>query len=130
MMFWLVQDRDGQEVYGWLVPHRHRIARRDRAFVPCLEVEAFLEVHRRWKRRVIFETSGALIGNCPGSSGDRPAALRTDGEFDQKRLAALRPVVASTICIFLPARRMRCVLGTAGMKWACTSMRWLMWLGR
>ncbi|WP_022962851.1 transglycosylase domain-containing protein [Halopseudomonas pelagia] len=64
-----------QEVYGWLFRTRHRSAR-DSRIRTMLEVEAFLEVHRRWKRvGYPFEHLVPSLGTALGSSGDRPAAL-------------------------------------------------------
>jgi membrane peptidoglycan carboxypeptidase len=64
-----------QEVYGWLFRTRHRSAR-DSRIRTMLEVEAFLEVHRRWKRLGYpFEYLVPSLGTALGSSGDRPAAL-------------------------------------------------------
>lgn len=64
-----------QEVYGWLFRTRHRSAR-DSRIRTMLEVEAFLEVHRRWKRLGYpFEHLVPSLGTALGSSGDRPAAL-------------------------------------------------------
>ncbi|MBL4833794.1 MAG: penicillin-binding protein [Pseudomonas sp.] len=64
-----------QEVYGWLFRTRHRNAR-DIRIRTMLEVEAFLDVHRRWKG--LGYPFGHLVpslGTALGSSGDRPAAL-------------------------------------------------------
>ncbi|MFN3582141.1 MAG: glycosyl transferase family 51, partial [Pseudomonas sp.] len=64
-----------QEVYGWLFRTRHRSAR-DTRIRTMLEVEAFLEVHRRWQRLGYpFEHLVPSLGTALGSSGDRPAAL-------------------------------------------------------
>jgi membrane peptidoglycan carboxypeptidase len=64
-----------QEVYGWLFRSRHRSARDSRVRI-MLEVEAFLDIHRRWRR--LGYPFGHLVPSLAtalGSSGDRPAAL-------------------------------------------------------
>jgi membrane peptidoglycan carboxypeptidase len=64
-----------QEVYGWLHRSRHRSARDSRVRI-MLEVEAFLDIHRRWRR--LGYPFGHLVPSLAtalGSSGDRPAAL-------------------------------------------------------
>ncbi len=71
----LASQAERQEVYGWLFRTRHRSAR-DSRIRTMLEVEAFLEVHRRWKRLGYpFEHLVPSLGTALGSSGDRPAAL-------------------------------------------------------
>lgn len=86
-----------QEVYGWLFRTRHRNAR-DTRIRTMLEVEAFLEVHRRWQRLGYpFEHLVPSLGTALGSSGDRPAALaelmgiiQNDGQrFSSKRINGL-----------------------------------------
>jgi membrane peptidoglycan carboxypeptidase len=64
-----------QEVYGWLHRSRHRGARDSRVRI-MVEVEAFLDIHRRWQR--LGYPFGHLVPSLAtalGSSGDRPAAL-------------------------------------------------------
>jgi membrane peptidoglycan carboxypeptidase len=64
-----------QEVYGWLFRSRHRSARDSRVRI-MVEVEAFLDIHRRWRR--LGYPFGHLVPSLAtalGSSGDRPAAL-------------------------------------------------------
>jgi membrane peptidoglycan carboxypeptidase len=64
-----------QEVYGWLHRSKHRSARDSRVRI-MLEVEAFLDIHRRWRR--LGYPFGHLVPSLAtalGSSGDRPAAL-------------------------------------------------------
>lgn len=64
-----------QEVYGWLFQTRAKEARDTRIYT-MLEVEAFLEIHRRWAR--LGYPFGSLVPSLAtalGSSGDRPAAL-------------------------------------------------------
>ncbi|GGX77110.1 glycosyl transferase family 51 [Litchfieldella qijiaojingensis] len=64
-----------QEVYGWLFKTRHRSAR-DIRIRTMLEVEAFLDIHQRWKRLGYpFEHLVPSLATAIGSSGDRPAAL-------------------------------------------------------
>ena len=64
-----------QEVYGWLFRSRHKSARDSRIRI-MLEVEAFLDIHRRWQN--LGYPFGHLVPSLAtaiGSSGDRPAAL-------------------------------------------------------
>ncbi|MFU2489026.1 transglycosylase domain-containing protein [Thauera sp. WH-1] len=64
-----------QEVYRWLFRTRSRSAQDVRIFT-MLEVEAFLDIHRRWAR--LGYPFGHLVPSLAtalGSSGDRPAAL-------------------------------------------------------
>lgn len=64
-----------QEVYGWLFRTRHRNAR-DVRIRTMLEVEAFLDLHRRWVRLGYpFDHLVPSLATALGSSGDRPAAL-------------------------------------------------------
>lgn len=64
-----------QEVYGWLLRTRHKSARDSRIRI-MLEVEAFLDIHRRWKKLGYpFEHLVPSLATAIGSSGDRPAAL-------------------------------------------------------
>ncbi|MGE8359579.1 transglycosylase domain-containing protein [Pseudomonas sp.] len=64
-----------QEVYGWLFRSRHKSARDSRIRI-MLEVEAFLDIHRRWKNLGYpFEHLVPSLATAIGSSGDRPAAL-------------------------------------------------------
>ncbi|PAU62090.1 transglycosylase domain-containing protein [Pseudomonas indica] len=64
-----------QEVYGWLFKTRHRSAR-DVRIRTMLEVEAFLDIHRRWQRvGYPFDHLVPSLATAIGSSGDRPAAL-------------------------------------------------------
>lgn len=64
-----------QEVYGWLFRTRHRNAR-DSRIRTMLEVEAFLDLHRRWQRLGYpFGHLVSSLGTALGSSGDRPGAL-------------------------------------------------------
>ena len=64
-----------QEVYAWLFKSRNKRAQ-DRRISTLLEVEAFLEIHRSWKR--LGYPFGSLVpsyATAIGSSGDRPSAL-------------------------------------------------------
>lgn len=64
-----------QDVYVWLMKTRAKNAR-DVRIRTTLEVEAFTELHRRWK--LLGYPFGHLIpslASALGSSGDRPAAL-------------------------------------------------------
>lgn len=64
-----------QQVYRWLFRTRAKGAQDSRIFT-LLEVEAFLEIHRRWAR--LGYPFGHLVPSLAtalGSSGDRPAAL-------------------------------------------------------
>lgn len=64
-----------QEVYGWLFKTRHRSARDNRLHI-MLEVEAFLDIHQRWKRLGFpFDHLVPSLATALGSSGDRPVAL-------------------------------------------------------
>ncbi|WP_407315505.1 transglycosylase domain-containing protein [Pseudomonas sp. nanlin1] len=64
-----------QEVYGWLFKSRHKSAR-DSRIRTMLEVEAFLDIHRRWQRLGYpFDHLVPSLATAIGSSGDRPAAL-------------------------------------------------------
>jgi membrane peptidoglycan carboxypeptidase len=64
-----------QAVYGWLFRTRFKGAQDSRIYT-MLEVEAFLDIHRRWAR--LGYPFGHLVPSLAtalGSSGDRPAAL-------------------------------------------------------
>ncbi len=62
-------------VYDWLLKTMHRNAQ-DIRIRSLLEVEAFLEIHRRWKRLGYpFESLVPSLATAIGSSADRPAAL-------------------------------------------------------
>ncbi len=68
-------EGERQAVYRWLFRTRSRSAQDSRIFT-MLEVEAFLEIHRRWAR--LGYPFGHLVPSLAtalGSSGDRPAAL-------------------------------------------------------
>lgn len=64
-----------QEVYRWLFRTRARNAQ-DVRIRTMQEVEAFLEIHRRWARLGYpFDRLVPSLATALGSSGDRPAAL-------------------------------------------------------
>jgi membrane peptidoglycan carboxypeptidase len=64
-----------QEVYSWLFKSRHQSAR-DSRIRTMLEVEAFLDIHQRWKAvGYPFDHLVPSLATAIGSSGDRPAAL-------------------------------------------------------
>lgn len=64
-----------QEVYRWLFSPRRRAAQ-DRSISVILELEAFLEIQRAWRRLGYpFENLVPSYGTSIGSSGDRPGAL-------------------------------------------------------
>jgi membrane peptidoglycan carboxypeptidase len=62
-------------VYDWLLKTVHRNAQ-DIRIRSLIEVESFLEIHRRWKRLGYpFDSLVPSLATAIGSSGDRPAAL-------------------------------------------------------
>ena len=62
-------------VYDWLLKTVHRNAQ-DIRIRSLIEVEAFLEIHRSWKRLGYpFDSLVPSLATAIGSSGDRPAAL-------------------------------------------------------
>ncbi|MCB1927188.1 MAG: penicillin-binding protein [Rhodocyclaceae bacterium] len=64
-----------QAVYKWLFKTRAKNAQ-DKRILSMLEVEAFLEIHRRWTRLGYpFDHLVPSLATALGSSGDRPAAL-------------------------------------------------------
>ena len=64
-----------QEVYGWLYKTHQRNAQ-DVRIRTTLEMEAFQEIHRHWKRLAYpFESLVPSYATAIGVSGDRPAAL-------------------------------------------------------
>jgi membrane peptidoglycan carboxypeptidase len=64
-----------QEVYRWLFKTRAKNAR-DSRIRTMLEVEAFSDIHQRWKRvGYPFNHMVPSLASALGSSGDRPAAL-------------------------------------------------------
>ncbi|MHC6224325.1 transglycosylase domain-containing protein [Pseudomonas sp. X10] len=64
-----------QEVYSWLFKSRHKGAR-DSRIRTMVEIEAFLDIHQRWKHvGYPFNHLVPSLATAIGSSGDRPAAL-------------------------------------------------------
>lgn len=64
-----------QGVYGWLFKTRHKGAQ-DARIRNLLEVEAFAEIHRMWRRLgYAFDSLTPSYATALGASGDRPAAL-------------------------------------------------------
>ena len=64
-----------QEVYSWLMKTSRRRAQ-DRRILDLLEIEAFQELHRRWRALGYpFASLTPSLATSIGSSGDRPAAL-------------------------------------------------------
>ncbi|MBL8201491.1 MAG: penicillin-binding protein [Chromatiales bacterium] len=64
-----------QTVYGWLFKTRRKGAQ-DSRIRSLVELEAFLEIHRSWRRLGYpFESLTPSYGTALGSSADRPAAL-------------------------------------------------------
>ncbi|MBU6950983.1 transglycosylase domain-containing protein [Hahella sp. HN01] len=64
-----------QEVYGWLFRTRAKNAQ-DSRIRTMLEVEAFANLHQRWRRLGYpFDHLVPSLASALGSSGDRPAAL-------------------------------------------------------
>jgi hypothetical protein len=64
-----------QEAYEWLFRTRHKGAQ-DSRIRNQLELEAFAEVHKAWKRLGYpFESLTPSYATALGASGDRPAAL-------------------------------------------------------
>jgi len=95
-----------QEVYRWLFRTRYKGAQDSRIYT-MLEVEAFLDIHRRWAR--LGYPFGHLVPSLAtalGSSGDRPAALAELMGIIVNGGCA-RPRCAWTGSISLPARPTR-----------------------
>ncbi|WP_372810602.1 hypothetical protein, partial [Litorivivens sp.] len=64
-----------QQVYNWLMRTKAKNARDSRVRT-MLELEAFTEIHRRWKQLGYpFDQLVPSLASALGSSGDRPAAL-------------------------------------------------------
>jgi Transglycosylase. len=67
--------QERQDVYAWLFKTKHKGAQ-DVRIRNLLEIEAFIEIHRRWKRLGYpFESLTPSYASALGASGDRPAAL-------------------------------------------------------
>ena len=68
-------EEERQTVYRWLFKTRFKRAQDSRIYT-ILEVEAFLDIHRRWARvGYPFNHIVPSLATALGSSGDRPAAL-------------------------------------------------------
>lgn len=64
-----------REVYGWLMRTKAKNAR-DSRIRTVLEIDAFSDIHRRWKSMGYpFDQLVPSLATALGSSGDRPAAL-------------------------------------------------------
>jgi membrane peptidoglycan carboxypeptidase len=64
-----------REVYGWLMRTKAKNARDSRVRI-VLEIDAFSDIHRRWKNMGYpFGHLVPSLATALGSSGDRPAAL-------------------------------------------------------
>lgn len=72
----IAQSRDQrQEVYGWLFRTNHKRAQDNRIRI-LLEQEAFVQIHRQWKKLGYpFSSLVASYATAIGSSADRPEAL-------------------------------------------------------
>ncbi|MGE0161151.1 MAG: transglycosylase domain-containing protein [Gemmatimonadales bacterium] len=72
----LVESRDVMmDVYGWLL-RTSRPRAQDVRIQTVLEMEAFQQIHARWRRLGYpFEDLAPSLGTAIGSSGDRPLAL-------------------------------------------------------
>jgi membrane peptidoglycan carboxypeptidase len=68
-------DKERQEVYKWLFT-THRKHAQDRRIADLLEVEAFLGIHKQWKKMGYpFDSLVPSYATSLGASADRPAAL-------------------------------------------------------
>jgi len=68
-------ERERVEVYDWLINTSHKNAQ-DIRILSLLEIEAFQEIHKRWRK--LGYPFGSLVpsyATAIGSSADRPAAL-------------------------------------------------------
>ena len=64
-----------QQAYGWLFSKRQKAAQ-DARIRKLLEVDAFAEIHKSWRRLGYpFEALTPSYASALGASGDRPAAL-------------------------------------------------------
>jgi len=72
----ILNSRDvRREVYGWLMRTKAKSARDSRVRI-VLEIDAFSDIHRRWKNMGYpFDHLVPSLATALGSSGDRPAAL-------------------------------------------------------
>jgi membrane peptidoglycan carboxypeptidase len=68
-------EKERQEVYKWLFT-THRKHAQDRRIADLLEVEAFLGIHKQWKKMGYpFDSLVPSYATSLGASADRPAAL-------------------------------------------------------
>ncbi|TWI65516.1 membrane peptidoglycan carboxypeptidase [Pseudoduganella lurida] len=68
-------DKERQEVYQWLFK-THRKHTQDKRIAGLLEMEAFMEIHRQWKKMGYpFDSLVPSYATTLGASADRPAAL-------------------------------------------------------
>jgi membrane peptidoglycan carboxypeptidase len=68
-------EQTRQDVYGWLLRTKAKNAR-DSRIRTVLEIDAFSDIHRRWKNMGYpFDQLVPSLATALGSSGDRPAAL-------------------------------------------------------
>ena len=68
-------EKERQEVYQWLFK-THRKHAQDRRSAGLLEMEAFMEIHRQWKKMGYpFDSLVPSYATTLGASADRPAAL-------------------------------------------------------
>ena len=102
-----------QESYGWLFRTRHKSAQ-DTRIRTELERDAFVEIHRRWRRLGYpFDRLVPSYATAIGSSGDNPAGLaelmgivQNGGQRKpMRRVEALRFAEATPIETWLSPRR-------------------------
>ncbi len=68
-------EKERQEVYQWLF-RTHRKHAQDKRIAGLLEMEAFMEIHRQWKKMGYpFDSLVPSYATTLGASADRPAAL-------------------------------------------------------
>ena len=68
-------EKERVEVYDWLINTSHKNAQ-DIRILSLLEIEAFQEIHKRWRRLGYpFDSLVPSYATAIGSSADRPAAL-------------------------------------------------------
>jgi len=68
-------EHERQEVYQWLFKTHHKHAQ-DKRIAGLVEVEAFMEIHKQWKKMGYpFESLVPSYATTLGASADRPAAL-------------------------------------------------------
>jgi len=68
-------EKERQEVYQWLFKTHHKYAQ-DKRIAGLLEMEAFMGIHRQWKKMGYpFDSLVPSYATTLGASADRPAAL-------------------------------------------------------